>query len=149
MRNRKLRIVGGLLCSALFGAAIVAFMPNPHAQDRGRVVRAQDVVFQEVAPFVSMGAAWGDRGTGPHGTFGVFPGGASSPPHTHSGAYHAVVVSGVMTNPFGDEADPPEMSAGSYWYVPAGAPHVTACVSPQPCVFYFHADGAFDFAPAP
>lgn len=31
-----------------------------------------------------------------------------------------------------------------YWYVPGGAPHVTACVSQEPCLFYTYADGAWD-----
>ena len=114
----------------------------------GAVTLAEpEVAFSEIAPFVKMGAAFGDRARGAHGTFGEFKAGAASPPHTHTGAYHAVVISGVMTNPFGDEADPPEMKPGSYWHVEAGAQHVTACVSAEPCRFYFHADGAFDFTP--
>ena len=113
-----------------------------------RTVPASSIEFAQVAPFVRMGAAWGDRAQGAHGTFGVFPAGARSPMHTHSGAYHGVVISGTMTNPFEGEANPPPMAAGSYWYVPAGKAHVTACISQEPCNFYFHADGAFDFAPS-
>ena len=122
----------------------VTLSPQDHG---GRVFQADDVQFEEIAPFVQMGAAWGDRSLSAHGTFGLFPGEATSPPHTHSQAYHAVVLSGTMTNPFGTESDPPRMTAGSYWYVPAGEEHVTACVSAEPCLFYFHADHAFDFAP--
>jgi quercetin dioxygenase-like cupin family protein len=67
--------------------------------------------------------------------------------HTHSGAYHGVVIKGVMTNPFEGEINPPKLPPGSYWYVPADAVHATACVSNTPCEFYFHADSAFDFTP--
>jgi quercetin dioxygenase-like cupin family protein len=119
----------------------------PEAQQRGTVVPHDALSFHQIAPFVKMAAAYGDRANGAHGTFGEFPGGASSPPHTHSGAYHGVVISGTMTNPFPGEGDPPTLAAGSYWYVPAGQPHVTACVSDEPCRFYFHAAGKFDFAP--
>ena len=94
-----------------------------------------------------MGSAWGKRMEGKHGTFGQFPGKASSPPHTHTGAYHGVVISGVMTNPFEGETNPKKMGPGSYWFVPAGMEHVTACVSDDPCLFYFHAEGGFDFTP--
>lgn len=111
------------------------------------VLKADQVKYEVVAPFVSMGAAWGDRSKGAHGTFGRFPGGAASPAHTHSGAYHGVVISGLMTNPFNEETNPPQMGPGSHWYVPAGKPHITACVSAEPCTFYFHAEGNFDFAP--
>ena len=113
----------------------------------GHVVQAEKVSYQQIAPFVKMGAAWGDRGKGEHGTFGIFPGGAKSPLHTHSRAYHGIVISGVMTNPFGTEKNSTQMGKGSHWYVPAGEEHVTACVSAEPCRFYFHSEGGFDFAP--
>ena len=94
-----------------------------------------------------MGAAYGDMSKGGHGTFGKFPANFITPVHTHSGAYHGVVIKGTMTNPFKDQTDPPKMSPGSYWYVPAKSEHATACVSDTPCQFYFHADSAFDFKP--
>ncbi len=120
----------------------------PSVKDHGgRVLQAHEVQFEEIAPFVQMGGARGDRSHSAHGTFGLFKAGAASPPHTHSGAYHAVVLSGTMTNPFGDEKNPPEMTRGSYWYVPGGVEHVTACISAEPCLFYFHAEEAFDFTP--
>ncbi len=50
-----------------------------------------------------------------------------------------------MTNPFEGEDNPPQMGPGSYWYVPAGAVHATACVSNTPCRFFFTAEEAFDF----
>ncbi len=113
-----------------------------------RAVQSHQIEFEQIAPFVQMGAAWGNRMEEKHGTFGIFPGGASSPLHIHTGAYHGVVISGVMINPFEQEDNPPHMGPGSYWYVPAKMEHVTACVSEEPCVFYFHADGAFDFTPS-
>ena len=112
-----------------------------------RAAPAANIEYTQIAPFVQMGGAWGDRSKGAHGTFGIFPGGARSPAHTHSGAYHGVVISGTMTNPFNGETNSPELKAGSYWYVPGGVEHVTACVSAEPCTFYFHADGSFDFQP--
>lgn len=149
MSRLRIRMVSAMLGT---GTAVVLLgfsISGSVLKQEPQVIQAQDVQFEEVAPFVKMAAAVGDRSRGAHGTFGLFPAGASSPAHTHSGTYHAVVLSGTMTNPFGKEADPPEMTAGSSWTVPAGVPHVTACISPQPCLFYFHADGAFDFAPAP
>ena len=112
-----------------------------------RVVPAERLNFTQVAPFVQMATVSGDRETGAHGTFGIFSSGASSPPHTHTGAYHGVVLRGTMTNPFVNESNPPPMGPGSYWFVPAGSQHVTACVSKEPCHFYFYADSAFDFKP--
>ena len=105
--------------------------------------------YQNINPMIKFAPAYGDRGHGAHGTFGRFPPGFSAPWHTHSGAYYAVVISGVMTNPFRGEDAAPTMEAGSYWYVPANLEHVTACVSQVPCVFYFYSTQAFDFNPVP
>ena len=133
---------------ALLSVAGLAGSTSAVAAQEGVVLPASLVEYQQVAPFVKMGPAWGNRMSGAHGTFGAFPGGAASPWHTHSGAYHAVVISGTMTNPFRGETDPPEIAAGSYWFVPAGEVHQTSCVSTEPCVFYFHAEVAFDFTVA-
>ncbi len=123
-------------------------LPSPvPTTEAGTTLVAADRVFEEIAPFVKMASSHGDRASGEHGTFGIFAAGASSPPHTHSGAYHAVVISGEMSNPFGGEADPQKLAPGSYWFVPAGVEHVTSCLSKEPCEFYFHAADKFDFSP--
>jgi len=63
------------------------------------------------------------------------------------GEYYGIVISGTLTNPFAGEASPPQLEAGSAWSVPGDSDHVTACVSTEPCLFYFHAREAFDFTP--
>ena len=141
--NCKKNFAGAISLLAVVGLAGVVVADS----NKARALKSDQIKYEQIAPFVQMGTAWGNRAKGKHGTFGIFPGGASSPLHTHSGAYHGVVISGVMTNPFNTEKNPPKMAAGSYWYVPANTKHVTACVSEEPCVFYFHADSAFDFAP--
>lgn len=108
---------------------------------------AEQLTFQNINPAVSMAHAYGDRSKGAHGSFGKFPANFITPVHTHTGAYHGIVIKGVMTNPFDGEKNPPKMPAGSYWYVPANAKHATACVSAEPCEFYFYAGGKFDFLP--
>lgn len=96
---------------------------------------------------IQMADAYGALAEGAHGTFGKFPANFNSGEHTHSGAYHGIVLKGTMTNPFEDKADAPELVAGSYWYVPAGMKHSTLCVSDEPCEFFFFADAEFDFLP--
>ncbi len=108
---------------------------------------SSELKFENINPAIRMATAWGDKAKGAHGTFGQFPASFITPFHTHSGAYHGIVVEGVMTNPFEGEKEPPKMGPGSYWYVPAEAVHATACVSEAPCEFYFHAASAFDFHP--
>ena len=97
-----------------------------------------------VSPFARMYTVWGDRAMGAHGTVGEFIAGGESPLHTHTYSYHGVVLSGTMVNPFFDETvdEARELIAGDYWFVPAGVDHVTACVSEEPCTFYFHSGRA-------
>ncbi len=97
------------------------------------VLPAESLDFQPLNPVISMAAAYGDRSKGAHGSFGRFPANFITPFHTHSGAYHGIVIAGTMTNPFKGEKNPPQMAAGSYWYVPTGRTHATACVSDTPC----------------
>lgn len=114
----------------------------------GEATLVDEAEFIEIAPFARFASAQGDFMAGEHGTFGIFGAGAASPPHTHSGAYYAVVIDGQMNNPFGTEADPPSLPPGSFWSVPADDEHVTACLTPdRECTFFFHAAGAFDFFP--
>ncbi len=131
--------VGALASESYAGSA---FSPETE------VVRTvETLTFEHINPAIQMAVAYGDKTKGAHGTFGKFPANFITPSHTHTGAYHGVVIKGVMTNPFDGENNPPQMTPGSYWYVPAGSVHTTACVSDTPCEFYFHADGNFDFHP--
>ena len=137
--------LGLTLAAAVIGGAASA--GSSYDETLQVVLPKAALEFVNINPAIQMAAAYGDRGTGAHGSFGKFPAKFTTPLHTHSGAYHGVVLTGVMTNPFEGETNPPEMVAGSYWYVPAEALHATACVSETPCEFYFHALSAFDFHP--
>ncbi len=103
--------------------------------------------FEPMNPMIKMAPAYGDRSKGAHGTFGQFAPNFMAPWHTHSESYDGVVISGVMTNPFAGEENPPKMGPGSYWHVPGKSVHTTACISDTPCEFYFNSKGAFDFIP--
>jgi quercetin dioxygenase-like cupin family protein len=108
-------------------------------------VPAESVVYEQVGEGVQLATPWGDRAHGPHGTFGTFVPGFENPFHTHTFAYHGIVIEGVLTNAFEGEENPPELGPGSYWYVPAGAPHANSCVSDTPCRWFLTQDGPFDF----
>lgn len=126
-------------CSVLAGGT--------YDKTREVVVPKGELTYENINPAISMAAAYGDKSTGGHGTFGKFPANFETPFHTHSGAYHGVVLKGVMTNPFKGQSNPAKMEPGSYWHVPANSVHATACVSDTPCEFYFHAESGFDFHP--
>ena len=145
LTSRRSAPIIGILAVALG----VAISFSGSASDRnGEVVLTEaQLKFENINPAIRMATAYGDRAKSAHGTFGRFPAQFITPFHTHSGAYHGVVIKGVMTNPFEGQKNPPKMAAGSYWQVPANSVHATACVSDEPCEFYFHAESGFDFTP--
>lgn len=126
--------------------ALLALAASPLAAqtDGPAVLHVEDVEWTEVFPGVEFGAVTGDWEQGAHGKLVRFAPELASPMHTHTHAYHGIVISGTVQNPFEGEEDPPEMGPGDYWYVPGGAPHVTACASAEPCLFYTHSDHAWD-----
>jgi len=126
-------------CTVLAGSS--------YDETREIVIPNSRLAYENINPAIQMAPAFGDRSSGGHGSFGKFPANFETPYHTHTGAYHGVVLKGVMTNPFKNETNPEKMEPGSYWHVPANSVHATACVSDVPCEFYFHATGGFDFHP--
>ena len=139
----RLGVTLGLASLVLVGCAAQAgssFDPNQET-----VLPSTQLQYESMNPMIKMAPAWGDRTQGAHGTFGQFAANFVTPVHSHTAAYHGVVLAGVMTNPFAGEESPPRMDPGSYWFVPADAAHATACVSDTPCAFYFHSKDAFDF----
>lgn len=135
------------LALGLTAAAVTTAVFAADKMTESKILAEESKEFVAVMGPVEFADAYGSRETGPHGTFGAFPAGFTTPEHTHTAGYRAVVLKGEMTNPFGDEANPPVMKPGSYWGVEAGEPHVTACVSAEPCEFFMYSNEGFDFTP--
>jgi len=92
---------------------------------------------------------FGDAKKGPVGFFIKLPAGSPGAMHTHTAGYHAVVISGTITNAADGETAPKAMPAGSYWYQPGKAPHITSCAPSADCVAYIYVEGKFDYFPYP
>ncbi len=123
---------------------------SPRSETTDRVLPSQDRAFAPAFPgndLITFAAAYGDRSTGRHGTFGRFPANFETPPHRHTHSYRAIVLKGQMTNPFEGRRDAPVMEPGSYWAVSADSLHTTACVSEVPCEFFMFGSDSFDFKP--
>ncbi|MBM7067005.1 DUF4437 domain-containing protein [Actibacterium sp. 188UL27-1] len=136
-----------LTATSLFTTAGLA---NDHAK-AGQFLDASEIVFEDIVPgVVAFATVSGDRENGAHGTFVRIPAGQATPLHTHGAAYEAVVIQGKFENPIeGNDASNVTLSAGSFYSVPADAPHVTQCAadSPVDCVSFFWQGVPFDFAP--
>jgi len=98
---------------------------------------------------VTTAQGYGNKESGEYGSFVTFPPDFKTPVHRHTNFYHGVVISGTVINPMADDSDEQEvrLGPGSYWYVPAGEAHLTACVSDIPCTYYTHSTELFDFVP--
>ncbi len=106
------------------------------------------LTYEAITPYLKFADVYGDHATTGHGKFVMIKGRQATPSHIHSAAYHGIVVRGVITNGFDGDKNPPKLKPGSYWYVPANAVHVTACISKEPCMTYVYSDEKFDFIPA-
>lgn len=106
---------------------------------------AADLEWREVFPGVAFAPAYGDWESEAHGKFVRFAEGTAAPLHTHTGAYHAVMISGELVNIYEDGARA-EISPGDYFHMAAERPHGHECVSQSPCFFYTHSDALWDIA---
>lgn len=125
-------------------AGMVAVPAQAQTSDDAVVLDVEEVEWTEIVPGVDFGAVYGAFTEEPHGKMVRFEPGMIAPMHTHTHAYHGVVVQGTVTNPYEGEDPPVEMGPGTYWYVPGGVAHKTGCVSEEPCLFYTHGDALWD-----
>lgn len=127
----------------LFGAGEAVGQEMALEADAPAVVATADLEWVEIVPGVDFAAVHGDWAEGAHAKFARFAPGMAAPVHSHTNAYHGVVVQGEFTNPYpGEEAV--VMRPGDYWYVPGGAAHSNECVSAEPCVFFTYGDALWD-----
>ena len=91
----------------------------------------------------------GDRFIQEYMAMVALPHGLISPAHTKSADMFGIVISGAMTHVPAD-ADPTKgalLTAGAYYHIPAGLPHVSSCLSAEDCVAFLYQPGPFDFLP--
>jgi hypothetical protein len=86
---------------------------------------------------------YGNGKTGQHGTFMRFTPGFYSHVHTHTYDYYGVVITGGVEN-YNPGKPQIRMVPGSYWYQKGLEPHITACVSKEPCLAWVVQNQKFD-----
>ena len=129
---------------------IVALMaPIPASADQITLLASDDFDWQTTPEGVAFAPLQGDQFTEAYQALVRLPAGTISPPHVKSANMYGVMLQGEMTH-YVNGADPAaaqRMGPGSYYSIPSGMAHVSACVSDVPCVAYLYQDGAFDFVP--
>ncbi|WP_084222718.1 cupin domain-containing protein [Thioalkalivibrio paradoxus] len=78
--------------------------------------------------------------------FFKLPGGSTAPHHWHTSAERMVLTSGEMVVDY-DGQDPVTLRPGTYAYGPARLPHITHCVSTEPCVLFIAFEEPVDALP--
>ena len=110
---------------------------------------ATELAWERTAEGVAFAPLIGDRFVEPYMAMVRLPAGLVSPAHVKSADMYGLVLEGVMTHAAAGAADGVALPAGSFYRVPAGLAHVSACVSADDCVTFLYQDGAFDFVPVP
>jgi gentisate 1,2-dioxygenase len=106
-----------------------------------------DLKWREMIPnVVYFASAHGDWEKGAHAKFARVQPGATVPMHIHKQPYHAVLISGNLTNLLDSGPTRVELAPGDYWYMAGGRAHGHVCTSTEPCLVYTHSDGAWDLA---
>ena len=115
------------------------------------VTYAEDRNWQAIGPldqngkgiFVSL--LYGDLETkGPVNFLMKYSGGVKAPPHTHSGDYYAVVVSGQFRHYLESEDEYKVLTPGSSWFQKGHVVHGDCCVGPEDCILNIFWPEGFD-----
>lgn len=143
MKIKNLRIVislGGLFFSA-----------TAHAEPTLIGKTQTDLDWAITQEGVAFAPLEGDRFKETYHAMVRLPAGLVSPAHVKSANMFGIVVSGTVVNTLITSEDvaqaPQHLTAGSFYKIPAGLPHISKCVSTVDCVTYLYQDGAFDFMP--
>lgn len=106
---------------------------------------AENATFTELRPGVTIAAVWGDRDTGPHGTFTKFAPGYDAGTHTHTNDVWLVVLKGAYL--YKDEAGDKRVGPGEFIRIPAGHKHWSGGDPTEGALFYQEGSGKFDLIP--
>ncbi len=130
-----------ILCATLTAAPLMA--------EEISLIGVADLVWETTPEGVAFATLQGDRFSEPYQAMVRLPAGTVSPIHVKSANMSGVLLEGEMIH-YADGDDPDladPIGPGAFYRIPAGLAHVSACVSPDPCVVYLYQDGAFDFVP--
>ncbi len=115
------------------------------------IIYPEDVKWQAVGPldengkgiFVSL--IYGDLETkGPTNFFMKYSAGVKAPPHTHSGDYYAVVVSGRFRHYLESEDECKILTPGAMWFQRGDVVHQDACIGDEDCILNVFWPRGFD-----
>jgi hypothetical protein len=137
-----LGIAGALVAGGFFAGVAV----GKGAEDKFKSIAVDSLKYDDLGG-PKMAQISGDYKKGPYSGLLKLPAGFTSPLHSHSGDYEAILVEGQMRNWLkGDDGSKAvKLNPGSYWTMPAKLEHVSACAAGKDCVIYVWQKTKFDF----
>lgn len=135
----------------ILGLAVMAMSmaAMPASAEQIKLLDGSDFAWETTPEGVAFASLQGDRYAESYQALVKLPAGTVSPPHIKSANMYGVMLQGEMIHYAADENahGVRKMGAGSYYSIPKGMAHISACVSETPCIAYLYQDGAFDFLP--
>jgi quercetin dioxygenase-like cupin family protein len=131
--------------TALFLATL--FAATPSLAEQITLIDASKFAWESTPEGVAFAPLQGDRLEESYQAMVRLPAGIISPPHVKSANMFGIMLQGEMIH-YANGEDPEVaqiIGAGSFYKIPKGLAHVSACVSSTPCVAYLYQDDAFDF----
>ena len=132
-------------------AVIAGLSVYVSAQGRAMERPVSQMKWEPAAPGspLQISVLWGDRAKGPeYAMLLKMPAGSEAGWHSHTGAYHAVAVSGIWVHTSSKEGKPIELPPGGFVTQPGKTVHNDSCKGPSECVIFIHQHTPGDFIPA-
>lgn len=142
--SRGLSLFGAV---GLAGCASSAGLALPSKNPAPILAPFEELTFRRPIPIVApeMAALWGDRTLGASGNEEKQPAGKISALHVHPNDTYAMVIAGRMTHAFEGGPAAVELGPGSFYTLPAGAPHVSACLEGSECLIVYWQPGKLGY----
>jgi hypothetical protein len=139
------------LTSASFVAGIAVAKSAAKMPELSTLADAKWTPLMKEGPLPAFAPIEGDAMKGAHFAYLKLPAGFTSPAHSHSSDYWAVLVQGKMTHwasNGGSEADAKPLGVGDLTFMPAKVEHVSKCFPGTECIMAVYQKGKFDFLTA-
>lgn len=144
MLNFKTVTIALSLCFAFAAGAAVG-----KETKQAKYITHDEMKWVELMPVLKVAVLNGDKDKGPYTGLFTLTNGVEAPWHSHSGDYEAVEIQGTTKHwvKGEDGAKAKRMIPGSYWYMPGGVDHITACEKGPDCVMVIWQKSKFDSRP--
>ena len=145
--SKFVALIIALSIGCVFGAGVGVAVGKETKQ--ARYIVREELKWVDLMPILKIAVLTGDKDKGPFTALLTLSNGVESPWHNHTGDYEAVEIQGTSRHWMKGEdgAKAKRMTPGSYWYMPGGVDHISACEKGPDCVMVVWQKTKFDSLP--